>query len=397
MVDSLLEMHLSDMGCGAEEFAALCATFGSTEAGREVLEQVLAVDDFVSFKKMMSKRNMELELESLKALQDLSEKLEGGGEADVPPPADEDDYEAQLQQALELSMKEAAQMGIATGVDNNEIMQREEEAEDADLKMALALSLQLEEEKVKMDEEAAHGSAPPTVTSLPAMAPPPPPQAVPARSALPPAPMRPVQGGLAPLGPVGGAAPRASAPPPMAPLQRSDAQIRASETAARAQQMAAEARERDREQHQQVQQQQVQSMGEGSASASEMRARAEHLKKQRDLIVAQRKKARDAEAAAHVTQPPVARAPPAVPPSSALKQGAGFSSGGGGPPPVADAHRARLSVALASSMKASLLGEDAATLDLQNRVDAHEKKLDLEHAKAQLRAEAQADRDGGHW
>ena len=45
MVDSLLEMHLTNMGCDAADFAQLCATYGTTEAGRDVLEQVLAVDE----------------------------------------------------------------------------------------------------------------------------------------------------------------------------------------------------------------------------------------------------------------------------------------------------------------------------------------------------------------
>ena len=59
---------------------------------------------------------------------------------------------------------------------------------------------------------------------------------------------------------------------------------------------------------------------------------------------------------------------------------------------MADAQRARLSVALASSMKASLLGEDATTLELQHRIEQHTKKIDLELTKAQLRAEVERDR-----
>lgn len=131
MVESLLGMHLTNMGCGPEDFAALCQQFGSTDAGKEVLEQILAVDDFVSFKSMMSKRNRELELESLRALQNLSEKLEDeaahGEEPPPPEPTEEDDFEAQLQQALEMSMREAAQAGIATGVHPDDIARQEEE------------------------------------------------------------------------------------------------------------------------------------------------------------------------------------------------------------------------------------------------------------------------------
>ena len=55
----------------------------------------------------------------------------------------------------------------------------------------------------------------------------------------------------------------------------------------------------------------------------------------------------------------------------------------------ANQQRARLSVALASSMKASLLGEDSTTRDLQDRIESHHRKIDLELTKAQLRAEAE--------
>lgn len=51
MVDSLLDMHLQDMGITIERFLEICATAGSTTpAGRMALEQILAVDDFISFK-----------------------------------------------------------------------------------------------------------------------------------------------------------------------------------------------------------------------------------------------------------------------------------------------------------------------------------------------------------
>ena len=53
MVDSLLEMHLSEMGVDAPLFLAVCQKASSMEAQKEVLEQVLAVDDYISFKKMM--------------------------------------------------------------------------------------------------------------------------------------------------------------------------------------------------------------------------------------------------------------------------------------------------------------------------------------------------------
>merc|ERR1712188_40410 len=99
MVEGLLGMHLTEMGCSMEAFAELCATYGTTDVGKEVLEQILAVDDFISFKKMMVKRNMELELEAMKTLQSLSVKISGGADPALPlPVTTTDDFETQLQE-----------------------------------------------------------------------------------------------------------------------------------------------------------------------------------------------------------------------------------------------------------------------------------------------------------
>ena len=91
-------MHLEDMGCSLDQFAQLCESYGSTDVGKEVLEQILAVDDFISFKKMMVKRNMELEYESLRGLQSLSDQVEAGAPTELPADPDESDgeFEAEM-------------------------------------------------------------------------------------------------------------------------------------------------------------------------------------------------------------------------------------------------------------------------------------------------------------
>ncbi|KAJ1625087.1 ADP-ribosylation factor-like 2-binding protein, partial [Pavlovales sp. CCMP2436] len=63
MVDSLLEFHLSDMGVTQEQFFAALASNPRTILAKQLLEQLLVIDDFLSFKKMMVKRNAELEAE----------------------------------------------------------------------------------------------------------------------------------------------------------------------------------------------------------------------------------------------------------------------------------------------------------------------------------------------
>jgi len=122
--------------------------------------------------------------------------------------------------------------------------------------------------------------------------------------------------------------------------------------------------------------------GAHGASAAEVRARAEHLKKQRDLILAKRKKEREAALPLAQQQQPQPQAAEQAPPAEhGAHRAAGYSS-----QPVA-AERAALSRNLASAMKSSLLGEDSATLDLQYRIDSHQRKVDLELTKQQLRDE----------
>jgi len=138
----------------------------------------------------------------------------------------------------------------------------------------------------------------------------------------------------------------------------------------------------------QQEKEQAQQVGAGGAPAAEVRARAEHLKKQRDLILAKRKKEResDASATAVPVAPTSSGASNQPAPASVMgHRAAGFSSNAD---PNTQA-RAALSQNLASAMKSSLLGEDAATLDLQSRVDNHQRKMDLELTKQHLKQEAE--------
>ena len=209
----------------------------------------------------------------------------------------------------------------------------------------------------------------------------------------PPAFVRPGGGGAGLLGTLPPMPGRRNGPPG----ERTAAQVAAAELSVRVAQEASAVREHAVKEKELRDEEAFRGGVKGGASQAEMRARTEHLKKQRDIILAQRKKARDAAAATATARPPPQPPPTqneAASGSSAQQQeigahrAAGYSSG----ELMADAQRARLSVALASSMKASLLGEDATTLELQHRIEQHTKKIDLELTKAQLRAEVERDR-----
>jgi len=202
-VDGLLLSHLSMMDVSAEQFAEVCEqSRTSRDINQQVYEQITAMDDFLTFKKLMVKRNMELELEAVQEMQ----------QANVPitAPEDEDEAEALFQQALkesaELSVAEAEQILaadqhlVSPGKDVNEgkeaegkdggkeadagdvpfspstqqeaaavdadlkrqmdanlmemeLLHKQEEMEQLELEQALALSLAIEEEVLRQKEE----------------------------------------------------------------------------------------------------------------------------------------------------------------------------------------------------------------------------------------------------
>lgn len=160
MVENLLEFHLNEMGVTTLQFHEAIASNPSSTLSKQVLEQLLVVDDFLSFKKMMVKRNAELEAEAMSMLQKFQE---GGGAADSqpasPPPggaapdaALADDFEKQLERAMKLSMAEATTEMGPIGTDDVATAQRARE--QAELEMVLALSLQLETAKRSEHDEA---------------------------------------------------------------------------------------------------------------------------------------------------------------------------------------------------------------------------------------------------
>ena len=122
IVDSLLSENLKDLGIGQEVFLEVV---GSKDLNEDldslVREYLLSMDDFLTFRKMMEKRNIEIELETMQALDTTNED-----EMDIAI--------AQSTQAHELSAKQL-------------------EMEDAELQHALAISLAAEEERQQLREQ----------------------------------------------------------------------------------------------------------------------------------------------------------------------------------------------------------------------------------------------------
>ncbi|KAE9030018.1 hypothetical protein PR003_g10216 [Phytophthora rubi] len=132
LVETVLGSHLAEMGLTAADFASICEKQRDSEraagasvadgVSADVVNQILAMDDFLSFKKLMVKRNLELELEAIKELRE--EVTE-----------DEHDLEAQF---MELS-----------------VLYKQEEMEQAELEAALAMSMSVQTEQLRLASVAA--------------------------------------------------------------------------------------------------------------------------------------------------------------------------------------------------------------------------------------------------
>lgn len=116
MIEKMLEDLLKEINISEEKFMEQLEKGLKVEPHRRIFEQLLIVDNFIVFKKLMLKRNKELELEALRALeQQEAEKTRAGQDVNI----------------------ERTKL----------------EAEKAQIEHAIAMSLALEEEKKKLKEQ----------------------------------------------------------------------------------------------------------------------------------------------------------------------------------------------------------------------------------------------------
>ena len=67
MIETLIVSNLGELGVSAEMFFEACQNGRfKRDINQAVIERMIAMDDFLTFKKIMVKRNMELQLEALK-------------------------------------------------------------------------------------------------------------------------------------------------------------------------------------------------------------------------------------------------------------------------------------------------------------------------------------------
>ena len=157
LVEGLLSKNLHEIGISDDQFVAAVAS-GSNSADqiqRVIFGQILAVDDFLTFKKLMTSRNAELEAESIKMLSTYS-------------PSDEAEAQLQLELALAISQSEASSeaakiskakfseddlaVALRLSMLDTEKQHSEYEREQAEFEHVIAMSLAAEAERLRMRE-----------------------------------------------------------------------------------------------------------------------------------------------------------------------------------------------------------------------------------------------------
>ena len=168
LIDNLLSSHLSEIGVSEVQFAkAVEAGYQRRDVNRKVFDQIIAVDDFLTFKKMMVKRNVQLELEVVEAMKNAKRAINA--------PSSKEEEDNHLKEATKFSEeasrfvggktrdsddgsgagsktndKEATQLKAAMEANllEMQLYAKQMELEQAELEKALAISLKLEEERL---------------------------------------------------------------------------------------------------------------------------------------------------------------------------------------------------------------------------------------------------------
>ncbi|CAM9670113.1 unnamed protein product, partial [Choristocarpus tenellus] len=165
LIEILCASSLAEVGVALEDFIqALSSSRLSQDISTAVYEQLMALNDFVTFKKLMVKRNTELELEALQALQDQGVPFSSSSDRNCGADTKEEDIGGVESVQAKTGKEEGNRPGFSDqnkelreAMDINlqelELMHKREEKEQAELEQAIAMSLALERERIKV---AAH-------------------------------------------------------------------------------------------------------------------------------------------------------------------------------------------------------------------------------------------------
>lgn len=128
----LLEAFLAEIGVTSEEFAAACST--AVQAGGDrafVFQQIMAVDDFQTFRRMMTKRNYEIEMDALKQMEMIQQKAAQDAGQPPPPPPPETPGQEDLGEFGDIDLEEQRQLEEALALSRMTFEQPQQTAQVA--------------------------------------------------------------------------------------------------------------------------------------------------------------------------------------------------------------------------------------------------------------------------
>lgn len=165
-VENLIDSNLSEVGITTEIFLESCdKARNARDINTTVFERLLAMDDFQTFKKIMTKRNTLLQMEAIKSFRIIngtkshlistdSGKLDDSRDNmydDLPDPDElrllkDSNFDWDAFEQLE---DEDIQDFLFQSLMEMELIHRQEELEHAELERALNISLTIEEERIR--------------------------------------------------------------------------------------------------------------------------------------------------------------------------------------------------------------------------------------------------------
>jgi succinate dehydrogenase flavin-adding protein (antitoxin of CptAB toxin-antitoxin module) len=97
-METIISSHLAELDITTDNFYEACqSSRSSRDINRAVFEKMLAMEDFTVFKKIMVKRNMELQYEAMQSYKHFHEVSQYGLESDLSHLPDPDELEAMLE------------------------------------------------------------------------------------------------------------------------------------------------------------------------------------------------------------------------------------------------------------------------------------------------------------
>ena len=75
---------MAELGVSDEQFVAACDKASANPIHKKIVDQIMAVDNFLAFKRLMVKRNQELNRQAIEMFEKLQKKNQGDQSAATP-------------------------------------------------------------------------------------------------------------------------------------------------------------------------------------------------------------------------------------------------------------------------------------------------------------------------